>query len=340
MGNHGVRSTIGTFGSLIVSVLAGCQSISGEQPHPVALDEATCPEAMQDQVRIAGSAVPLAIPEELTRGSEENGHHDQFARRVIVSVAPKSTALGAKVFSSTLTMTPVGGVFAGWAAIDREQERSQALDVIPGRLRIEPFLNSRSLQARTMIVDVLVKPGSTPLDELAITTTALWNGEQRPVRPEDLRLTFTPVRHMTVFDVVDVKLTLDVTATSQHGTQGLWHCSFESRLELIDRPSVLPDLWGLRETGHRGEEDEWLALNDPTTGPFRAVFTNPVAAQGFADWLRATRATQVDKYPLGLFQLEAPESDTPPAANRAVAVPFHGISLEDLQVLDVKRLGE
>jgi len=335
MGNHGLQSTIGTLCLLVVSVLAGCQSTSGEQSHPVAFDEATCPDAMQDQVRVAGSAVPLAIPEELTQGSVD--HHGQIARRVTMSVAPKSGARDAKVFSSTLTMTTVGGVLAGWAAIDRGQERSQALDVIPGRLRIEPFLSSRSLQARTMVVDVLVKPGSTPLDELAITAAALWNGEQRPVRPEDLRLAFAPVRHMTVFDVVDAKLTLDVTATSAHG---LWHCSFENRFELIDRASVLPDLWGLRKTGHHGEEDEWLALSNPTTGPFRAVFTNPLAAQGFADWLRATRSTQVDQHSLGLFQLEAPESNTPPAANHTVAVPFHKILQEDIQALDVKRLGE
>jgi len=326
---------------LITPILAGCQSTGGKQPAPAALEDATCPDGMQDQVQIAGSAVPLEIPEELARGSEATEHRNQFARRVIVSVAPKSIAVGARVFSSTLTMTTVGGVFAGWGALDRGQEHVNALDIIPGRLRIQPFLDSKSLQAQTMSVDVLVKPGSTPFDELAITTTPLWNGEHHPVRPEELQLTFAPVRHMTVFDVVDARLTLTVTAaTSRRVSSGLWRCSFESRLELIDRASVLPDLWGLRKTGFRGSESEWLALNDPTTGPFRAVFTNPEAARGFTDWLRATHAARIGQYSLGLFRPEAPDSNTPPAVNRAVAAPFHDITQQELEVLDVKRLGE
>ena len=302
-----------------------------------ALDEATCPEDIQDQVRVAGSAVPVEIPAELAQGSGATEHGGQVARRVIVSVSPKPGAQGAKVFSSTLTMTTIGGVFAGWALLDRNQERTKALDVIPGRLHIEPFLNSKTLQAQTMTLDLIVKPGSTPVDELAITTTPLWSAEQQPVRPEDLRLTFAPVRHMTVFDAVDANVTLDLTAV---GANRLWRCSFVSRVELVDRGSVLPDLWSVRKIGRPGTQNEWLALNDPTTGPFQAVFTNPEAARGFTDWLRATRATHVDKYPLGLFRPEPPDSHTPRAANLAVAVPFHAISQEEVRLLDVKRLVE
>jgi hypothetical protein len=335
MRSCGVPTIIGTMVLLTAAVLAGCQSTDAVQPNSAALDEATCPEEIQDRVRVAGSAVPLEIPAELAQGTGATGHDGQLARRAIVSVSPKPGAQGAKVLSSTLTMITVGGVFAGWARLDQHQESTKALDVIPGRLRIEPFLNSKSLRAQTMTVDLLVKPGSTPLDELAITTTPLWSEEQRPARPEDLRLTFSPIRHMTVFDEVDANVTLDVTAVSAHR---FWRCSFVSRIELVDRASVLPDLWGLRETG---TEKQWLALNDPTTGPFRAVFTNPEAARGFMDWLRATRATRVDKYSLGLFQLETPpDSHTPRTANSAVAPLFHAISQEEAQALGVKRLGE
>lgn len=337
MRNDSVSIFIATMGFLIASELAGCQSTGGGQPSPAALEDAGCPEGMQDQVRVAASAVPLEMPAELAHGAEANAHLGQFARRVIVSVAPKSAVRGAKVFSSTLAMSTVGGVFAGWATLDRGQERFNALDVIPGRLRIQPFLNSKSLQAQTMTVDMLVSPGSQPLDELAVSTSPLWSNEQLPVRPEDLRLAFTPVRHMTVFDVVDAKLTLDILGSDAHG---LWRCSFESRLELIDRASVLPDLWGLRKTGFKGNQSEWLALDDPTTGPFRAVFTNPEAARGFSDWLRATHATRIEKYSLGLFRPEEPDSHTPPAATPTVAATFHGASQEELGKLDVRRLGE
>src|SRR5581483_2479178 len=228
---YGLSAFIGTMALSIAPMLAGCQSTGAEPPSPAALEDATCPDGMQDQVRIAGSAVPLEIPQELAQGSETTDHRSQFARRVIVSVAPGSMARGARVFSSTLTLTTVGGVFAGWAMIDRDQERVKALDIIPGRLRVQPWLDSKSFQAQTTTIDVLVKPGSTPFDELAITTTPLWSGEHHPVRPEDLQLSFAPVRHMTVFDVVDAKLTLTVmAATGKGGGRGLWRCSFENRV--------------------------------------------------------------------------------------------------------------
>ena len=337
MRNYGVPAIIATIGLLIASVLAGCQSTGGTEPNQAALEDATCPEGLQDRVKVAGSAVPLEIPQELAHATEATEYNGQVARRVIVSVAPGSAVQGAKVFSSTLAISTVGGVFAGWATLDHSQERSKAVDVIPGRLRVQPFFNSKSLHAQTMTVDMLVKPGSTPLDELAIGTSSLWSDKQLPTRPEDLRLTFTPLRHMTVFDVVDARLTLDITASSAHTP---WHCSFESRVELIDRASVLPALWGLRKTGLGSAQSEWLALNDPTTGPFRAVFTNPEAARGFANWLRATRAIRIEKYVLGLFPLKDSDRRTPPAVTPPVAASFHGISREELEVLDVKRLGE
>jgi hypothetical protein len=327
-------------GLLIGMFLAACQTSVPTKTTASAVAGATCPDDMQDQVAVAASAVPLAIPPELTAAADSTEHPSLVARRVIVSVAPRAAAQGARLFSSVLTMTTVGGTFTGWGTIDRDLERSTALDIIPGRLRVQPFLTSATIHAQTMTMDVLVTPGSTPLDELAIGTGPLWLSLQHPTRPDELRITFTPVRHMTVFDVVNAKITLDVTAARARPTREFWHCTFENRFELIDHESVLPNLWGLRKTGRRGEEDQWLALNDPSTGPFRAVFSNPEAAHGFADWLRATGATLVDKYPLGLFQLDEPDVDTPPAANRAVAVPFHGISTEELQILEVKRLGE
>jgi hypothetical protein len=327
-------------GLLTGAFLAGCQTPGPQKTDAAAVAGATCPDEMQGQVTVAASAVPLAVPPELAAGPGSTEHPSLVARRVIISVAPKAAARGVRLFSSTLTMTPVGGTFTGWGTIDRGLERSKALDIDPGQLRIEPFLTSATVQAQTMTMDVLVSPGGAALDELAITTSPLWSSVQHPTRPDELQITFTPVRHMTVLDVVNARITLNVTAARARPTGELWRCTFENRFELVDHQSVLPNLWGLRKTGHDDEEDQWLALNDPTTGPFRAVFLNPEAARGFADWLRAAGAARVDKYLLGLFQLEEPDVDTPPAANRAIAVPFHGISTEELQTLEVKRLGE
>jgi hypothetical protein len=324
-------------GSLLVLLLTGCagprDTIKTVGP------EIQCPEEIKENVTVHGSAVPVDFPSALAVNVGSPEHPGQIARRLMISVAPVGPARGIKVLSSTLTMLTIGGTLTGWAAIGPDLARSNAVDVIPGRLRIQPFLRAPTLQGQTMAVDVLVTPGSAAIDELEITTAPLWSPDLHPLRPETVQITLAPVRHLTVFDVVDGKLQLQLTAQA-HSVSAPWSCSFESRLELVDHDSVFPDLWGLRKSGRRGAEDQWLALNDPTSGPFRAVFGNPEAARGFAAWLRATRSTRVAQYPLGLFQLEEPDQDTPPAANRTVATPFHGISLEEIQALDVKRLGE
>jgi hypothetical protein len=191
-----------------------------------------------------------------------------------------------------------------------------------------------------MALDVFVTPGSAPIDESTITTGGLWNAEHKPTPPGSLRITLTPVRHLTVFDFVKGTFSLDLTAATKPSAREHWRCSFTTQLELIDHDSVLPDLWVLRRTGRPGLESQWLAFNDPTTGPFRAVFSDVQTARGFANWLRETQAQSVSVYQLGLFRPNEPNPNMPLTSRLSVAIPLHGISPEDLQNLEVKRLGE
>jgi hypothetical protein len=310
--------------TLLVALLTGCASYTP----PADISGATeidCPQDMQSQVRLSASAIPLAFPASLNINAGSAEHPSLVARRIMVAVSPTGTARGVKALSSRLTLTTVGGTLAGWASVGHDLAASNAIDVIPGRLRMEPFLrgSAPALKAQTLALDVFVTPGSVPIDEPVISTSALWAADRKPTPPDSLEITLTPVRHLTVFDVVEGTLTLEMTAAVHRPAHEYWRCSFSTRFELIDHESVLPDLWVLRKAGPRRAERRWLVLDDPKTGPFRAIFTDAQAARGFAAWLRTTNADRVGPYQLGLS-----------------AVRFLEASPRELQSLEVERLGE
>ena len=322
----------------LVTLVSGCAG-SGARTAS-APTEVDCPDDIQSQVRLTASAVPLTFPAALNINAHSADHPALVARRVIVGVAPMGTARGITIFSSNLSLTTIGGTLAGWASIGHDLAASSAVDVIPGRLRIRPFTAGSRLSAQTMALDIFLTPGSSPIDESAITTSALWNAGRQPTAPGNLRITLTPVRHLTAFDFVKGTFSLELTAARKRSAHEHWRCSFTRQLELIDHESVLPEIWVLRKPAQPGAPSQWLAFNDPTTGPFRAVFTDLQTARGFASWLRETRTPTVGPYQLGLFRPAEPNPNTPLTSRLSVAIPFHGIAPEDLQTLEVKRLGE
>ena len=321
----------------LLVLLSACASSGGRTA--VAPTEVDCPDDLQSQVRLTASAVPLTFPAALTINAGSANQPGLVARRVIVGVAPMG-ARGTRILSSSLSLTTIGGTLAGWASIGHDLAASRSIDILPGRLRIQPFAAGSRLTAQTMALDIFVTPGSAPIDESAITTGALWTVASKPTSPANLQITLTPLRHLTVFDFVQGTLTLELTGAAKKSAREHWRCSFTTQLELIDHDSVLPDLWVLRKTGQRGVESQWLAFNDPTTGPFRAVFSDVRTARGFASWLRETHTQSVGPYQLGLFRPNEPSSNAPLTSRLSVTVPFHEISPEDLQTLEVKRLGE
>jgi hypothetical protein len=319
--------------------LASCESVDKRSDDAAAAAETECPERVSSDLHLSASAVDRVIPSALEL--HDNSGHRQLARRVMISVSPKSAASGLEILSSTVQLTPLGGVFTGWAEIaEPTQSTTRAVDVIPGRVRVAPFFSSSTLRPQTLYLDLMIQPGSVPVDELSITTTGLWDAQGRPVSADEVHIQLNPARHFTMFDVLESDVSLEVLVAQARGAKQTWRCSVSTQIELLDRDSVLPDLWTLHRVGRDGAPDEWLTLNDPTSGPFRPIFASPEAARGFMRWLGATTTNRVGPYSVGLFALQKPDYRNIPDINREVTVPFHSIAAPDFPNLEVKRVGE
>jgi hypothetical protein len=207
-------------------------------------------------------------------------------------------------------------------------------------LRIDPYLAVGRFRPQTTSVDVVVRLGGAAYDQSAVKTTAMWDDAQRPISPDDLQVTFTPLRHFTVYDAVNAKVTLRLVARRSE-TDSLCEATIESSVQLVDREVARPPLWDLGTSFKGGVRKRWLALYDPTTGPVRAIFTDPVAARGFAMWAQQTGATHVGRYQLGTFVSEDPESElaTVPT-DRAIMESYHAVTAEERDLLKVGPLAE
>src|SRR5262249_21486571 len=144
---------------LWVLVPIACSSIdAGREGRPgrsaADLTEAPCPAEIQDHVRGTGSAAPRALP-----GSPATAVHPSntlVGRTVLISVYPAADVPRVSLLSSVLTITTTGGTFGGLA---EQNDGKRAIDVIPGRLRIAPFVTGATLQPQTVSVSLLVTPG-------------------------------------------------------------------------------------------------------------------------------------------------------------------------------------
>jgi hypothetical protein len=171
----------------------------------------------------------------------------------------------------------------------------------------------------------------------------LWTAGGQPVAPRDAAVSLATGQHLTVFSAVEAQVQLDVDgrgrSDSSQGSPLAWRCSYETRFTLLDHAAVLPPLWTL-QLAAPGRPARWLALLAPATGPFRAIFADPAAAQSFATWLRATSATRAGDYQLGLFEAgDRPEESTIPA-DLDIARTFRTATGAELGMLAVRRLGE
>jgi len=315
----------------------GCQST---RMAPVAQEELSepCPAELQAQVKVFASGAPRTIPPELA--VDTGLTNAVVGRRLLVSVSPSGAARGVRIISSALAATTFGGTFEGWAAIERDGT-GRALDVSPGRLRIAPFLSGSTLQPQSISLDLLVVPGAMPVDEMAISAPQLWSQDRQPISGAGLQISLTQLRHFSVYDAVEATIKLEFVALGSRSASDRWECSIENHITLVDRAAVTPPLWDLRKSADRGRSEYWLALFDGRTGPFRAIFTSPADATGFARWLRQTHSTRAGAYQLGMFRPEYSDG-----ARRTVPVDhsvidsFQPASSDDLNNLVVGRLGE
>jgi hypothetical protein len=125
----------------------------------------------------------------------------------------------------------------------------------------------------------------------------MWDESGQAISPAQLTITFRSLSHMTVLDTVQATVQLDFTG--RYRSSNPWRCTVQSKFQLVDHGSVLPDLWVLRQFDPIGKKWRTLALYSPTVGVFSAVFVDPATAAGFARWLRDTRARRVASYELG-----------------------------------------
>jgi hypothetical protein len=150
-----------------------------------------------------------------------------------------------------------------------------------------------------------------------------------------------PLRHFTMYDQVEATLSLDYVATRSRAARTQWTCSAEGRFTLVDRSATAPNLWDLRKPIEFGRSEWWLALFSANAGPFRAIFTSPADARGFAGWLRQTHALRVGAYEVGMFRPEySGDARRTVPVSHSVSDTFRAVSADDLDDLSVGRLGE
>jgi hypothetical protein len=315
------------------ATLVGCQSTAVVTARP------ECPADLQSVAMLSAAAVPVGVPEALRANAGNLASDGMVGRRITVSVAPAAAARALRVGSSTLTLATLGGTLAGWAV---SAPAGRALDIIPGRVRIQPYLSSSRLRPQTSTLDVLVIPGGVPVDEMTVTVPALWGSDRRPLPAEALRISLTAVRHLTVFDAVDANITLEVILGR---SRQWWTCSISSHFELVDHDSGLPALWDLHTPRQAGHPESWLALYSAATGPLRMIFTSPALAHAFAQWVLESGATRAGPYDLGLLQPDEPGRPGAPgrrpslSADRPSADSYRPLARESQGALQVGRLG-
>src|SRR5262249_23768067 len=139
-----------------------CSSLrnKGEPPLPDEAD-ALCPSEIQDQIKVFASAsksLDSSAPEQFARML--------VGRKVLISLAPGPTAMRLHVLSSTLTLTSIGGTFEGM--LRSSDGDTRAIDIIPGRVRIAPFIASNTLRPQTISLDLSIVPGGAATDEMVI----------------------------------------------------------------------------------------------------------------------------------------------------------------------------
>jgi hypothetical protein len=145
---------------------------------------------------------------------------------------------------------------------------------------------------------------------------------------------------VTAYDAVNAQTTLHFVAQLGHADP-LCRATVETSVQLVNREAARPPLWDLGTSYKDGVRKRWLAFYDPQTGPVRAIFTDPIAARGFAQWAQQTGATHVGRYQLGTFESEDPDSAiaTVPT-DRAIMGSYRAITAEERNLLKVGPLAE
>lgn len=97
----------------------------------------------------------------------------------------------------------------------------------------------------------------------------MWDDTQRPTSPDILQVTFTPLRHFTVYDAMNAKVTLRLVVQRSQ-PDSLCEATVENSVRLVDREAARPPLWDLG-TSFKGAAFASASSRSTTPRPARCA---------------------------------------------------------------------
>jgi hypothetical protein len=331
--------------TLVLAIsIAGCAA-----PTAVVHDKDSnvpCPEWTNDQLGLAISVAPIAVPKDLTVSEGAVPGYGIQSRRISIAIKPPRAAASVSLIASTLSINILGGNFKSWAtpadqfagtnSQPNTVSSTQAFEATPGRVRVSPFLNGKKLHAQTQAIDIAIVPGGGAVDLPVVVASALWDKDKRPIAPALLNIELSPLGLSSIYETVEATIDLDYEISSAKGSAA-WSCSATSHAVLVDRDAIRPALWDIGVTLKLGaSRKRWLALYSPSIGAVRAVFKTPEAARAFAAWLQQVGGAAAGKYTLGLFIPANPnEAGRILPSDTSIMDTFQPIAADEIALLKV-----
>jgi hypothetical protein len=314
-----------------------------------------CPEWTSGQLGLTVSVAPISVPHILSSEGAVPDYGTQ-ARRISIAVKPPEAGSRVRLSESSLSIYIFGGIFRGWvlpanelkdaakdsAAIapSRIVSSSQALELLPGRVMVTPFLKGRQLHAQTQSIDVAILPGGMTVDQLVVMMPSLWGKDERPIAPAVLDVELSPLRLSSVYKTVEASINLDYHISNATGSER-FSCTATRHVILVDPDAIRPSLWDVGVASKFGTRKKWLALYSPSTGAVRAIFTTLEAAHAFTKWVQQSGAVTAGKYSIGLFTPTAPTEEDPNLpADTTIMQTYQPISAEELLDLRAGEIGK
>ena len=310
--------------------------------------------AAESRASLSVSALPIKLPVDLlTKSPGDVG--ERLARRLTVAFAPGSLTRGDSLLWTRLEVRTLGGTLDGWLALEsgslhidaassgsrrRATPEQARIDLGPGFFDVSRSAAYGTRLANAVRVDLLLRPGGIPIDESVVRVRELWGAKGKPLPPDAVRVELEPVRHVPGFDTIEAEVKLAyviVRAGDASECRGL----AQQRLVLASREAVRPPLWDVGVSSMNSARTRWLALSDPASGVFRAIFDSPAAAASFANWVRVTQAAQIGGYQIGLVQQYGRQPMRPLVpVDRGAPESFLPLETKDMSGLRAGPLGE
>lgn len=330
---------------LVAVVLVACSAPARRPEFSAGYPVHDCPDALEGQVQLRAEVRPTQLPEAEFRQSSISST-GSLARRLVVSITPAGLHPDDRIVWSTLRADSFGGTFLAWDRLQTQSgppgRRSEISTVAlaPGQLKVSRVAQHRTNLAGMYSIDVLLLPGGVAVDDTVLRIPNLWQDDGTPTPASALTPQLVPVRHPPALDVVEATLQLDFVVRLGK-TREEWSCSADTRVTLVDQDALRQPFWDVGLAAPNSARREWLAVFTPDWGGVRLTFESPATAHAFADWLRATRSTQLGSYELRVFRQPNRRGGRPFGSLGEEAMQtFRPLAAEDLRALTVGPVGE